>query len=86
MPTNRPKLTAYLSPELYDWLLKYQQKNKLTSLSKAAIKALTEYQSMVEEKTKNEREKAVAEVRQELDVLRERIEQLTRKIEQLEKE
>ena len=88
MPTEKPKITAYLNPALYRWLQNYQESRGLKSLSKAIEQALEEYSEMLAVREEEESRETVAEVRVELEQIRrefnQRIEELAQKLAQLD--
>ena len=88
MPTEKPKITAYLNPTLYRWLQNYQKSRGLKSLSKAIEQALEEYSEMLAVREEEESRETVAEVQRELEQIRrefnQRIEELAQKLAQLD--
>ena len=88
MPTEKPKITAYLTPALYHWLQSYQKSQGLKSSSKAVERALKEYSEMLVALEKVEKNEILAKIKQEIEQIRwefnQRVEEVAQKVAQLE--
>lgn len=86
MPTEKPRITSYLDPVLYEKLEEFKKAKKLKTLSKAVIAALEDYFETLEQQSAANKKQNLREIKQEIEEMQTQLNELSKKVDNLDSE
>ena len=84
MATDKERVTSYLDSALHKKLEKFQRTQGLKTLSKAVVKALENYFTLLEQQPAQAKKQTIKEIKGEIEEMQVKIDTLFKKVEDLE--